>query len=164
MLNTCIQLISQTILIYSTPNIYTYTTETNEYMYIYTHTYTWTHTRILGMANIAYYVIFKYWNIGTLFSKPIVWWKHTCLLCSPTCQYPGSISLGFPGPPLKIIKPYKVVKNMNSVIIKCKSSEGTGLELRLIPDSSLRRVSLYTTWNNDSSLPGLLSPPAQGTQ
>lgn len=135
MLKTCIQLTSQTILIYSTPNIYTYTTETNVYMYIYTHTYTYTHTRIWGMANIAYYVIFKHWTIGTLFSKQIVWCEHTCLLCSPTCQYPGSISSGFPGPPLKIIKPHKVVKNMNSVIIIGKSSEGTGLELRLILDS-----------------------------
>lgn len=87
------------------------------------------------MANIAYHVIFKHWNIGTLFSKQIVWCEHTCLLCSPTCQYPGSISSGFPGPPLKIITPHKVVKNMNSVIITGKSSEGTGLELRLILDS-----------------------------
>ena len=38
-------------------------------------------------------------------------------------------------PPLKIIKPHKAVKNMNSVIIKCKSLEGTGLTLRLIPGS-----------------------------
>ena len=54
----------------------------------------------------------------------------------PICFVPQSD--GTPGaspwisqyPPLKIIKPHKAVKNMNSVIIKCKSLEGTGLTLR----------------------------------